>query len=557
MKSFGRHWATALVLAAMLSSFRPDSSGSTHTAYSLFSDSACTKATYVDFSMDSNDDSNCEDQGCNEAEVGGLFYTYSCVPDYSEFASLSFGESPYLVVQTHTDKSCTADSSVRIYLADGKCHVRNEGYSFTATLNSDGSGVLAKYRDQQCTEDEYKTTLPKDKLTAHGCMGYVAYSAYNHATTTPAATEATPSTATPAATTATTTTPAATTVTPSPASRGHRGRFPVMRLDSTCAEVTYVSFSMDSNYDSNCQASGCNEGEEEGVFYTNSCVPDYSEFASSSFGQSPYLVAQAYSDKSCTTESYILIYLADGKCHVRNEGYSFTATLNSDGSGVLAKYRDQQCREDEYKTTLPKDKLTAHGCMGYVAYSAYNHATTTPAATEATPSTATPAATTATTTTPAATTVTPSPASRGHRGRFPVMRLDSTCAEVTYVSFSMDSNYDSNCQASGCNEGEEEGVFYTNSCVPDYSEFASSSFGQSPYLVAQAYSDKSCTTESYILIYLADGKCHVRNEGYSFTATLNSDGSGVLAKYRDQHSRLHGICRLLCIQPCDHHPRCN
>ncbi|KAE8984335.1 hypothetical protein PF011_g20817 [Phytophthora fragariae] len=413
-------------------------------------------------------------------------------------------------------------------------------------------------------------------------MGYVAYSVYNHATTTPAATEATPSTATPAATTATTTTPAATTVTPSPASRGSSGSISgdasvgsisgegssgstsrvhwayTVFSDSTCAEVTYVSFSMDSNYDSNCQASGCNEGEEEGVFYTNSCVPDYSEFASSSFGQSPYLVAQAYSDKSCTTESYILIYVADGKCHVRNEGYSFTATLNSDGSGVLAKYRDQQCTEDEYKTTLPKDKLTAHGCMGYVAYSAYNHATTTPAATEATPSTATPAATTATTTTPAATTVTPSPASRGSSGSISgdasvgsisgegssgstsrvhwayTVFSDSTCAEVTYVSFSMDSNYDSNCQASGCNEGEEEGVFYTNSCVPDYSEFASSSFGQSPYLVAQAYSDKSCTTESYILIYLADGKCHVRNEGYSFTATLNSDGSGVLAKYRDQ-----------------------
>ncbi|KAE9078977.1 hypothetical protein PF010_g22935 [Phytophthora fragariae] len=133
MKSFGRHWATALVLAAMLSSVRPDSSGSTHTAYSLFSDSACTKATYVDFSMDSNDDSNCEDQGCNEAEVGGLFYTYSCVPDYSEFASSSFGESPYLVVQTHTDKSCTADSSVRIYLADGKCHVSG-GLTWTCQL---------------------------------------------------------------------------------------------------------------------------------------------------------------------------------------------------------------------------------------------------------------------------------------------------------------------------------------------------------------------------------------------------------------------------------------
>ncbi|KAE9300156.1 hypothetical protein PF008_g23069 [Phytophthora fragariae] len=105
--------------------------------------------------------------------------------------------SSYLVVRGYIeDDSCVTENSVKVFLADGKCHP-SEDSSFTATLNTDGSGVLVLFEYLKCEGDEDKITLSKDELAAQSCIGNVKYAAHNAATTTtttPTAATATPST---------------------------------------------------------------------------------------------------------------------------------------------------------------------------------------------------------------------------------------------------------------------------------------------------------------------------------------------------------------------------
>lgn len=245
MKSFARHWTAGLVLAAVLSSVHgsgsdssasisgegssgsisgdasawsisgdasagsisgdasvgsisgKSSSGSTSRmhAITVFSDSACAEVTFVNVSMKNDGDSYCKTQECDFSSKSedAYFYEISCVSDYSELVS---SKSSYLVAQTYTeDDSCVTEDSVGVFLADGKCHP-SEDSSFTATLNSDGSGVLVLFEGPKCKGSEDKITLSKDALAAQSCIGNVKYAAHSAATTTttPAAATATPST---------------------------------------------------------------------------------------------------------------------------------------------------------------------------------------------------------------------------------------------------------------------------------------------------------------------------------------------------------------------------
>lgn len=128
MKSFGRHWATRLVLATLLSS------GNADDTLVIFDDSKCANPTSVVLTPSTEE---CESTGCTASEVG-VPIRYYCTTDLFALASSIYGKAPYLVVQSYGEETCTTDSSLKALSADGKCHVgydEGEG-SFTATLNT-------------------------------------------------------------------------------------------------------------------------------------------------------------------------------------------------------------------------------------------------------------------------------------------------------------------------------------------------------------------------------------------------------------------------------------
>ncbi|KAE8964105.1 hypothetical protein PF010_g29494 [Phytophthora fragariae] len=173
MKSFGRHWATGLVLATLLSSVDADDS-----FFVNFDDSECatpTSVTYVPIG-----EFTCAATECSTDADGkvGRFY---CSTDRFALASSTFGKALYLVQQSYNEETCTTTSSFQAFSADGKCHV-GYGISFTATLNSDGSGALVEYSDGQCKESLGEYAVPKDKLATHDCVGSKKYYAFNAAT---------------------------------------------------------------------------------------------------------------------------------------------------------------------------------------------------------------------------------------------------------------------------------------------------------------------------------------------------------------------------------------
>lgn len=163
--------------------------------------------------------------------------------------------------------------------------------------------------------------------------------------------------------------------------------------DSECNQPTSVSIGT-----RDCSAdftASCMKVTEH--YIQTSCTEDYLEYASAAFDGTPYLVEKHYDKESCTTEDHAMVYKADNACHTLSMtgAPSFTATLNTDGSGVLVKYSDAECKEDRKETALKKEQLTSHACIDQAKYYAFNTATT-PAATTATPSatsTATSAAT--------------------------------------------------------------------------------------------------------------------------------------------------------------------
>lgn len=141
-------------------------------AVAVFDDMACSTPTKITFT---------QHFGCSVSQdrfssvcfpSGATQYSITtCTSDYSSFIESTLGASTrYLAVEKHSNSWCGALQSVTVYVADGSCHTNvDDGTSFIANLNADGSGAIKLYTDPYCSELNDNIEVTKQMVTHYTC----------------------------------------------------------------------------------------------------------------------------------------------------------------------------------------------------------------------------------------------------------------------------------------------------------------------------------------------------------------------------------------------------
>ncbi|ETI50728.1 TKL protein kinase [Phytophthora nicotianae P10297] len=157
----------------------------------------------------------------------------------------------------------------------------------------------------------------------------------------------------------------------------------------SCDGTPYNVFVMESFtcQDAECIADPSTSSTNLGALNTI-CTSDYMKKIQELFGNSPYIVMEAFRDYDCIAFNYAMGYFASGNCE-GSPGFSdfAIATLEDDGSASVFTYDAGLCPVDSLNSSFFADKeaLEGHSCDydGNRWYSSNNNKITTPAPTPA------------------------------------------------------------------------------------------------------------------------------------------------------------------------------
>ncbi|KAL3669727.1 hypothetical protein V7S43_005107 [Phytophthora oleae] len=139
---------------------------------------------------------------------------------------------------------------------------------------------------------------------------------------------------------------------------------------STCEGTPYNAY---TERDASCTTQQCFEDGNMsstgvGVVFVD-CTSDYKTSMKEYFGNSPFVMVEAYDDVVCDNFLYAEGMLASSKCEGSpnqnsSQNYHVIASLDSDGSAVLEYYYDSLCRSSQLMDTYTVDKysLETHKC---------------------------------------------------------------------------------------------------------------------------------------------------------------------------------------------------
>ncbi|KAG7391753.1 hypothetical protein PHYPSEUDO_003828 [Phytophthora pseudosyringae] len=304
------------------------------------------------------------------AGVGDPYTSTSCTSalTYKSEMAAVFGSNPYVIVEKYTTtKGCSASQQIgtTVFLADAKCHKIDASGSYAATISSDGVSTVKMYTDATCGSTATTLAVSAAQATSKTCVAGIVDTLVYAGGATPWMWSAV-----------------------------------TVFDDKTCAKAVQSTVTRDFS----CTVGACVAAGDRS--FSNACPEKYLDFAKLAFKSDPYVVAEVYQDSACATLQGVMVYSADTKCHVTMDGAaSFTATLDTNGAGVIVAYDDNKCTDSTPITTsLTSAQLSSHSCVSKSKFYAFNvPAATSPPSTPTTaaPETPAPTTTTQTPTTPA------------------------------------------------------------------------------------------------------------------------------------------------------------
>ncbi|GMF15770.1 unnamed protein product [Phytophthora lilii] len=459
-------------------------------AVALFDDMSCsetpTKISFTqNFGCSARQDaamSVCGPNGPTQYSIS------SCTADYSALTSSVFhnDNNPYVMVERFSNWLCGAVQSVTVYAADGLCHANpDEGISFRATLNPDGSATITSFIDLYCGQSAVNTEVTKSMLTHFSCVSEgcdspdgcsVRYSVGGLG---------------------------------GPPARGSLTAVAVYDSSSCSPPAIRMELSrslvckpQEKSWDPIC----ANDG---GVYTISDCT-DYSAggwdshgLLNQSFGPSEsYLVVEEYDTSlgSCGDTNAITgvtAYRLDGNCHTSLDGLTSTK-LMLDRTLTIAKYLDPQCTIVASGMDVTWEMAFSSLCFGDNKKSFFSGAL------------------------PDLTAV--------------ILYDDSTCSEhpvkLTFTQlFGCNGPLDSS-QASCVSDGPAR--FSASSCTRDYTGLTTKTFGDdTPYLMVEEFSDYWCGQLQKAEVFVADDLCHTSTDGTSFRASITKEGSATITTFLD------------------------
>lgn len=140
----------------------------------------CNGTPYAVYASSATD---CKATTCSagSSNINADMQTIDCSTDYIQVMRDKFGDSPYLIEQMNTDKTCKTLSMAFGYPASGNCvGAYDKSYYVIASLNPNGSASVKFYNQRSClTSDWYKTdSVDQKALEDHLCTEK-AYSWYS------------------------------------------------------------------------------------------------------------------------------------------------------------------------------------------------------------------------------------------------------------------------------------------------------------------------------------------------------------------------------------------
>ncbi|KAE9009523.1 hypothetical protein PR002_g15590 [Phytophthora rubi] len=103
------------------------------------------------------------------------------------------------------------------------------------------------------------------------------------------------------------------------------------------------------------------------LFAMTSCTTDFVAFATTAFGNAPFMVDRYYPVSDCNSVGYVNVFSADAFCHtnpVETSSFSsFRARIAADGSLSFSFFHDAACKDNYHGGGLGNDMLTSSYCM--------------------------------------------------------------------------------------------------------------------------------------------------------------------------------------------------
>ncbi|KAL8010953.1 hypothetical protein Plhal710r2_c056g0163551 [Plasmopara halstedii] len=407
---------------------------------------------------------------------------------YKKDMGAAFGVNPHIIVEKYTaGQACAADklTSIKTYLADGKCHKIDASASYRATRKADNSATIQSYTDGACGTSGTLLTITAAQSTScaadnNGIVDTKVYGAgstplyltsvVNYETSTNLCKSGLPSLV----------------------------KSSVVNVDTCTATAACTGVAVPYS------GTSC------------SSTLSYKDDMAAAFGSNPYVIVEKYvSGQICSADKLtdITTYSADGKCHKIDSSTSYRATRKSDNSATVQSYTDNVCGAAGTLLTVTAAQTAnscASGANGIPDTKVYGGGSTPLYLTS---------------------TMTYDTKANLCKSGLPAL--------VSSAVVAVDS-----CSASAVCTGQ--GAPYTGtscSSTLTYKDDMLAAFGPNPFVVVEKYnSGQSCAAAelSSLTAYIADGKCHKTEPTKSYIATRTTDGAVTIQSYVDANCGAEG-----------------
>ncbi|RLN27446.1 hypothetical protein BBJ28_00015834 [Nothophytophthora sp. Chile5] len=134
--------------------------------------------------------------------------------------------------------------------------------------------------------------------------------------------------------------------------------------DSSCSSVPVSMTLIES---SSCTSSDCSAGllDTSTYYYSSTtCPSDAKTYAADTYGNTGYLLVDAYSDNTCDTYTGTAVYITSGVCEYwATSSLGVITTLSSNGSIHLEYFLDSACTySSSLSYDITEEMLTSHSC---------------------------------------------------------------------------------------------------------------------------------------------------------------------------------------------------
>ncbi|GMF19094.1 unnamed protein product [Phytophthora lilii] len=442
-------------------------SSTSYVAQHLYSTSSCPSKPTGIFMTPAD---SCVAAACSASDNGLTSSSAACALDPEAYAKSVFGGLEYFLVVAYEEKDegdedevtgkCDTIASAIAIQATGACELITLGKvkSAMASVNLDGSGSLSLYTDDSCMAVIQSISATGENVNSDICTSNNKF----YSSVIP------------------------------PATFALQGFY----RDETCSLISesFVSIPSDA-----CSSVSCSADSDLSAYTSTQCTTNSTAAIKSAFGSSSYLMVVNYDvGTGCDTESSVKAYLADGTCHIINDGStrSSSVVLSSDGSAMLSLYTDVACTQGVQSTSIAATSINSDVCKDDVKYF--------------------------------------SSAKQAKMFVTQDYHKDSECSSTmtAFVSVPLDSCTD----ATTCNTAGSLNASMDMHCTTDHIAYANSAFGNNGYLMFVGYIENTnCAVIDWVFAHLADGACQIVSleKAASAKAYLNSDGSATLIYYND------------------------